>query len=129
MLVENISDIINFFDLDDFTDDPSDLEKAKTLEKAIKKGMISIDEDDEKLLVDLGERFEVKLANGEQTHILSFREATGEERIILQNAGEEKRGEATAKCMSRMCNISFSSYKSLPSRKVAILEGVFSLFL
>jgi hypothetical protein len=121
IVIKSIDEICDLFSLDRPEDEPVELGKA------IQAQRLLINED-EKLCVKMKEPVET-FTDGGESDTLVFRRASGFERKVLQNAPENKRGDAIQKCISHMCGIRLNQLERLDSSEVAILEEVFTLFL
>lgn len=124
--VKALQEIVDHYDLDI---DGDLVEQFPALEKAVIRGKIGINAENDRLCYSLRAPVRTFTEEGE-TSVLEFRMATGAELKILTNFQQKgKAGDAAFKCIHRMCDVLESELDAMPAKDVQVLTNIFSLFL
>lgn len=125
MVINDLKEILDYYELE-----PTDKTAIEPLEKAIKKGLIEIDDETERLNFTVHRDCRsTHNTNGKAIPQLRFRRMNAGDRKILVSAGENGAGDAMYKIIARMTGVVSADFDELYSHESAVCESIFTLFL
>jgi hypothetical protein len=125
--IESLTQLFYIYDYD-FPINDDDIKSLSALENAISYGRISVDETEDPLIMIIDVKKEYETHDGPTTEI-KFKPLTGQDRLLIQNSKDDKRGSNLQKIIARKTDIKLISLSGHDSKDNGLLESICTFFL